>query len=168
MPETQSAVPVKRSTPAARLRDPFDLFDDFPREMARIWGQMLPFFPRPIFRPFGGIEAPGTWAPRVDAYDKNGSLIVKAELPGVSKDDVQVSLEGDDLVIQGERKAESEVKEEDYYRLERAHGSFHRRMSLPFSVEAGEVSAVFNNGILEIHIPRPKEAKPSTQKIKIS
>ena len=168
MADNETIVPVKESARRGALRDPFDLLDDFPREMARIWGQMWPLFPRPLLRPLGRVELAGSWVPRVDAYEKDGNLVVKAELPGVSKEDVAVSLEGDDLVIQGERKAEKEVREEDYYRIERTYGSFHRRLALPFEVKEAQVSAVFNDGILEIRIPKPQETKPSTHQIKIS
>jgi HSP20 family protein len=167
MAET-STVPVKKAERSLRARDPMDLFEDFQQEMARFWGQIGPIFPRPSFRPFGRVPDGTSWAPRVDAYDKNGRLVIKAELPGVKKEDVSVSFEDGDLIITGERKSESEVKEENYYRMERAFGSFHRRLPIPFDVKSEDVKASFVDGVLEVSVPRPKETKPTPQKIAVS
>jgi HSP20 family protein len=167
MAET-STVPVKKAERSLRARDPMDLFEDLQQEMSRFWGQMGPIFPRPSFRPFGRVPDATSWAPRVDAYDKNDRLVIKAELPGVKKEDVSVSLEDGDLIITGERKSESEVKEENYYRMERAFGSFHRRLPIPFDVKTEDVKASFADGVLEVSVPRPKEAKPTPQKIAVS
>jgi HSP20 family protein len=130
---TQDRVPTpaKAEERRLRLRDPFDLFEQVRDEMARLWGQrpLIPT-PTPMFR-----SAEGIWAPRIDVYEKNGQLLIKAELPGVKKEDVKIEMDEGDLVIRGERKAESEVKEEDYYRMERTYGSFHRRLPIPFEVK---------------------------------
>ena len=75
----------------------------------------------------------------MDIFEKDGALMVKAELPGVKKEEVTITLDDGDLVVRGERKAESEVKEEDYYRMERSYGSFYRRMPLPFEAKAEEI-----------------------------
>jgi HSP20 family protein len=163
----KATVPVKKGEVALRARDPLDLFEELQQELGRFWGQMGPVFPRPWFRPFGRIPDASTWAPRVDAFEKNGNLVIKAELPGVKKEDVAVTIEDGDLIVSGERKSESEVKEEDYYRMERTFGSFHRRLPIPFEVKADDVKASFTDGVLEVIVPKPKETKPAPQKIAV-
>jgi HSP20 family protein len=109
-----------------------------------------------------------TWAPRADVYEKDGDLMVKAELPGVKKEDIQVSMDDGDLVIKGERKVESEVKEENYYRMERTYGSFMRRLPMPEQAEADKIQAKYADGVLEVRIPKVAQAKPEPQTIKVS
>lgn len=164
-----TTLPVKRGERSVRIRDPFDFFEDIQQEMARFWGHTWPPFPRPLMRPLGRLaEFPSAWAPRLDAYERNGELIIKAELPGVDRKDITLSMEDGTVVIQGERKSESEVREEDYHRAERAYGSFHRRLALPFEVKPEEVKASFTDGVLEIHIPKPVQAEKQPHKIPVS
>jgi HSP20 family protein len=119
---------------------------------------------RPWRRP---VELPGTWAPRADVYEQNGNLVVKAELPGVDKNDVDVAVEGGDLVIRGERREEHEIKEEDYYRMERSVGSFYRRLPLPEGIKADQVAASFADGVLEVRVPKPATVETKATKIAI-
>ncbi|RLC93455.1 MAG: Hsp20/alpha crystallin family protein [Chloroflexi bacterium] len=100
------------------------------------------------------------WAPSVEMYEKEDAFIVRAELPGVNKDDVDISVTGDILTIKGERKAPQEVKSEEYHRCEVCYGPFSRSIPMPASVEAGKVEASYSNGILEIRLPKAKEAMP--------
>ena len=158
--------PVKVEDKRVTRREPLAIFDVMQDEMERWWGRMAPFGLRPLLRRDGGL--PEAWAPRMDVYEQNGNLMVKAELPGVQKPDVAIALEGDDLVIRGERKAESEVKEEDYYRMERSYGSFYRRLPLPFEAQADRIKATFADGVLEITIPKPATVPPTTQAIPVS
>jgi HSP20 family protein len=162
----KTTVPAKTTERRLRFFDPFDLFGDVREEMSRRWGQR-PLMPRPVLRPFAQL-AEGYWAPRMDVYEKNGQLTVKVELPGVNKEDVKVEIDQGDLVIDGERKTESEVKEGDYYRMERAYGSFHRRLPIPFDVKTEQIRAAYKDGVLEIQIPKPAAATPETKKITIS
>ena len=97
------------------------------------------------------------FTPRVDVLEKGGIPVVNAELPGVKQEDVQVELEDGDLVIRGETKAETEVKEESFYRMERSAGGFYRRLSLPFEVQPDQIQASMADGMLEVRIPRPTE-----------
>ncbi|MBI3971384.1 MAG: Hsp20/alpha crystallin family protein [Chloroflexi bacterium] len=124
--------------------------------MARFWSDVWPirFAGRewPLHRL---AQVPAAWAPRVDAYEKEGRLIVQAELPGMKKEDIQVALDQNDLIIKGEHKTESEVKAEDYYRCERSYGSFFRRMPLPFTAKAENIKAKYTDGVLQITIPKP-------------
>ncbi len=97
--------------------------------------------------------------PRLDVYEQDGYLVVKADVPGAKKEDVRVELDDGDLVIQGETRTENEVKEDQYYRMERRLGRFYRRVPLPFEVKAEDVQATMNDGVLEVRIPKPTEAK---------
>jgi HSP20 family protein len=139
--------------------------DEVEQQVARFWGATRPFAPGPFRRL---AESSFAWAPNVDIFDKDGSLVVKVDLPGVRKEDISVALEGDDLVIRGEREAEAAVKEEDYHRMERACGTFYRRLPLPFAARAEKIAASHADGVLEIHIPAPAEARPGRKEIKVA
>jgi HSP20 family protein len=163
--ETTSVAPAKTDRQTGRLREPFEMFEDFYREMERSW----PFFPR-VLRRARALHpmAANAWAPRVDAYEQNGVFVVKAELPGVKKGDIKLTMEDGDLVIQGERKSESEVREEDFYRVERSYGSFYRRLALPFEAKPENLKATYSDGVLELRIPRPAESKPESKRIPVA
>lgn len=172
--EQKAAVPVKsEGRPGAMTRwDPFELFDTLEDEMARFWRTPRRIGPWTLGWPMRRPGQPGQtlapWAPRIDVFEKNGNLVVKAEIPGVKKEDIQVTLEGNDLAIRGERKEESEVKEEDYYRCERSYGSFYRRLPLPFEARPGQINANFKDGVLEITIAKPATEQPKAQKIAVA
>jgi len=107
------------------------------------------------------------WTPSVEVYEKGDNFVVRAELPGMKKEELDISVLGDTLTIKGERKTESEVKEEDYYRCELCYGKFSRSIALPTAVEAGKVEASYENGILEITLPKAKEAKPKKIEVNV-
>jgi HSP20 family protein len=94
--------------------------------------------------------------------------VVEAELPGVQKEDTEVTLEQGDLVIRGERKAREESKEQHYYRMERSYGTFHRRIPLPFEVKPEQITANFKDGVLEVQVPKPPQEQPKPKPIAIS
>jgi HSP20 family protein len=102
----------------------------------------------------------GSWLPAVDVYENDQALVFKAELPGFSKDDVHVELKDNVLTLKGERKREVEVKEEQYHRMERSHGTFQRSFALPIGVEAEKAEATFKDGVLELTLPKAEVAKP--------
>ncbi len=102
----------------------------------------------------------GQWAPAIDVYDSKDNVVVKADLPGLTKEDINVSVQDDLLTISGEKKQESEVKEKDYLRTERYHGSFHRALRLPAQIDLSKVNANFKDGVLEITLGKKEEAKP--------
>jgi HSP20 family protein len=106
------------------------------------------------------------WAPAIDVFEKGDKLVVKAEVPGMKEDDIHVSVEGDMLTIRGEKKTESEVKEEDYYRSERSYGSFFRSVALPSTVDASKIEADYENGVLEVTLPKKPEVKPKKVAVK--
>ncbi len=101
-----------------------------------------------------------TWSPAVDIYETSDNLVIKAEIPGADKDDISVEIKDNSLYLKGERKLEKDVKEENYHRMERSYGSFHRVFSLPTTVDQEKIKANFKNGVLEITIPKEEKAKP--------
>jgi HSP20 family protein len=142
-----------------------------PKEIERWFEDFFeePFFtPRwrrlPSLRKFRELE---TVSPSVDMYDKKDEIVVKAEVPGIEKENINISVSNSTLTIKGETKKEEEVKEEDYYYAERSYGSFSRILSLPAKVQSDKIKASFKNGILEIHLPKAEEAKPKEVKIEV-
>lgn len=106
-------------------------------------------------------------SPSVDMYDEKEEIVVKAEVPGIEKENINISISDNMLTIKGETKKEEEVKEEDYYYAERSTGSFSRILSLPTKVQADKIKASFKDGILEIRLPKSEEAKPKEIKIDV-
>jgi HSP20 family protein len=102
----------------------------------------------------------GMWAPSVDIYENDDAFVLKAELPGFTKDDVQIELHNNRLTLRGERKQETEAKEEQYHRRERAYGRFERSFMLPTMIDADKVTANFKNGVIELRLPKSEAAKP--------
>ncbi len=107
------------------------------------------------------------WSPAIEVKEKDGKLLVTAELPGVKKEDVKVHIEGDTLVVEGERKEEKEEKREGYYHTERFYGNFYRAIPLPEGAKVDLTAANFKDGVLEITIPIP-EAKTKGKEIPIT
>jgi HSP20 family protein len=101
-----------------------------------------------------------TWNPAVDVYEESDRFVIKAELPGLDRKDIEVDLNDRVLTLKGERSFENEVKEDGYYRKERAFGKFHRAFTLPANLNADEIKAEFKDGLLTINIPKPEEEKP--------
>src|SRR5262245_26793965 len=102
----------------------------------------------------------GAWAPPVDIYETDNALVMKAELPGFSKDDINIEMKDNTLVIRGERKREDEVKEGNYHRMERVYGAFQRSFLLPTTVDQEKVKASYKDGILELRLPKVQAAQP--------
>ncbi|MCX7724241.1 MAG: Hsp20/alpha crystallin family protein [Thermodesulfovibrio sp.] len=105
--------------------------------------------------------------PAVDIYEEEDDLVVKAELPGINKEDIEVKITDDYITIAGEKKKEEKVQRKDYYRYERSYGSFSRTFRLPVEVQTDKAKAKFENGVLEIRIPKTEEAKKKEIKLKI-
>ncbi|HEY3061954.1 MAG TPA: Hsp20/alpha crystallin family protein, partial [Chloroflexota bacterium] len=106
-------------------------------------------------------------APRTDIYEKDGTLVIKSELPGLKKEDVHVEIVGTDLVISGETKTDTEVKDTHYYRTERSFGSFYRRLPLPAGTAMEQITASLAEGVLELVIPKQAEPKLEATKIEV-
>ena len=109
----------------------------------------------------------GSWIPPVDIYEHEGSLVLKAELPGIDPKDVDVKVENNVLTLQGERKFDSEVKREQYHRVERAYGRFTRSFTLPNVVDTANIKAEFKDGLLRVVMPKREEAKPKQISISV-
>ena len=120
---------------------------------------------RKPFESMGLFE--GDWTPPIDVLEDESKIVVNVELPGMSHEDVDLSILGETLTIKGEKKKEEEKKEKDYHRFERAYGSFQRSITLPNSVAPDKAKASFENGILEIEMPKKEEAKPKRIKVEI-
>ncbi|HAL62313.1 MAG TPA: molecular chaperone [Chloroflexi bacterium] len=141
-----------------RRREPFPELEE---EMERLFEEW-PF--RPWTRRALVVRE---WAPRVDMFDRADKVIVKAELPGVKKEDIDISITGGVLTIKGERRAEEEIKDEDYYCCERFRGTFYRAIQLPTDVETEKIEANYADGILEITLPKVPEVKPKKIEVKV-
>jgi HSP20 family protein len=102
----------------------------------------------------------GAWSPPVDIYETSDALVMKAELPGFSKDDIQIELKENTLVMRGERKREDEVQEGSFHRTERVYGAFQRSFLLPTTVDQGKVQASYKDGVLELRLPKVEAAQP--------
>lgn len=106
------------------------------------------------------------WLPAVDIRETDEALIFTAELPGLKKEDVQITLENNVLTLSGERKFEKEVKEENFHRLERSYGQFSRSFTLPANVRAEKAEAKFADGLLTVSVPKAEESKPRKVEIR--
>ena len=107
------------------------------------------------------------WSPRIEVLEEGGQLVINAELPGLTKDDVKVEVSDDLLTIQGERKQEKEEKREGFYHSERHYGSFCREIPLPEGVDTSQASVTFKDGLLKVTIPSPSSAKPRGRLLEI-
>ena len=115
----------------------------------------------PFFQSDGEDELRmGSWYPAVDMFDNGDKIVIKAELPGMDKKDISVDIEDRVLTLSGERNYDNEVKEENYYRRERASGIFKRAFNLPADVNSDKIKADFKDGVLKVEIPKPEEKKP--------
>jgi HSP20 family protein len=107
------------------------------------------------------------WAPAVDIYETEHELVVKADLPDMNPQDLDIRVENNILTIRGERKFENKISEDNYLRVERAYGSFSRSFSLASSVKSDAIKADYQNGVLTLSIPKREEAKPKQIKVNV-
>ena len=110
----------------------------------------------------------GDWSPQVEMFERNGELVLRADLPGLSKDDVRVELADNAVTIKGERRDEREEKREGFYSSERSYGKFYRRLPLPQGVNTEDARASFRDGVLEVTMPAPKAEAKTPRKLEIS
>lgn len=138
------------------------------REVATLQGEMnrlfSSFFDTPGSGGNGGSQM-RRWVPAMDLVETGDAFVLKADLPGMSEDDVNIEIEKSVLTISGERKTEHEDREAGYYRVERAAGYFARSLTLPDGVDAEQVKAAFEDGVLTVRIPKPEETKPTRVRI---
>lgn len=145
---------------ALETTSPFSFVRRFAEDMDRLFDEFNGYrFPNLFSReilPFRNEFQNAAWAPQIEVRRHNGDLTVRADLPGMTKDDVKVELTDEALTISGERKEEKEEKHEGYYRSERSYGTFYRQIPLPQGVDADKATATFTNGVLEVTIQVPK------------
>ena len=137
------------------LREIEDFFDRYTRALA---------FP---FARGSEIIGNGGWAPRVDVSENDAAFVIKAEIPGVAKDDVKVTLENGVLTLQGERHQEREQKGWRFHRVERSYGHFMRSFSLPANVDEGHLKATFHDGLLEVDLPKLEKTHVQTVQVPV-
>jgi HSP20 family protein len=141
--------------------EPFRELSGFQDEMNHLFED---FFGRvPARRMF----SEGFWAPLMDIEETKDEILVKAELPGMRKEEVKIQINNDVLSITGERKREEETREKTYHRIERAYGKFQRMIRLPTEVDANNVKATYENGVLTIRLPKSEQAKPKEIAIEV-
>lgn len=142
--------------------DPFDEFRRMQYKMNRMFDELPEYF-EPT-----DLPAPQDMAqvPYVDVIDRNGEVIVTADLPGVDKNDIQINIRGNMLEISAEKKMTNELSEEGYLRRERGHNRFYRAIRLPTTVDESKAHASFNNGVLEINLPKIEKQHGSNIPIK--
>ena len=139
------------------LVDPFRRMDEL---MRRAWNDF----------PFGGLDEKefGTeWVPSVDISETEKEITVKAEIPGIDKKDIEISLEENHLVIKGEKRGETEETGKHFHRVERCYGSFYRSLQLPATVEKDKIDATYKNGVLTVVLPKSEEAKEKITHVKV-
>jgi len=110
----------------------------------------------------------GSWAPAVDIYEKDGNIVLKAELPGIDAKSVDIHVENNVLTLRGERKFEEEVKKDNFHRVERAYGTFTRSFTLPTVVDTGKIKAAFKDGVLKLTLPKREESKPKQIQVEVA
>ena len=121
------------------------------------------------FRDFGFTSGSPTWVPPVDIFQTGDhELVLKAELPDMTREDIDITVENFVLTIKGEKKLSSELKEEQFHHVERRYGAFSRSFSLPRTVDGSKVSAEYRNGVLTVRLPLREEAKPRQIKVEVA
>jgi HSP20 family protein len=153
---THTAETTSRHERQRRAMRPFDAML---ADMDRFFPDPSAWFPiARLRRGLGAVQMP-----RVDVVEKDKTLVVTAELPGVKKEDVHVEMDDGTLIIRGETRSEHEDKDRDYVRMERTYGSFYRRLPLGFNGERSQISATLKDGVLEVRIPEPSESKDKNE-----
>jgi HSP20 family protein len=168
MSEATKKVMIKKPE-AVVSRTPFERMSRLEQDMERVFHE---FWRRPFLSFW---EQEHSWptrmlslqVPAIDVYEEKDEVVVKAEVPGLSKEDLDVTLTESTLILKGEKKKEEEIKEKNFYRSERSSGSFARSIELPSEVKTDQAKATFNNGILEIRLPKTEEAKKKVTTVKI-
>jgi HSP20 family protein len=150
---------------------PFHMFDRFAEEMDRVFDDfgfgrrwMRPHFSYNWLRPGREEE----WMPKLDMFQRNNELVVRTDLPGLTKDDVKVEVTEDKITIQGERKKEFKEEKEGVYRTERSYGSFYREVALPEGAMTDQAKATFKDGVLEIAMPAPPDSVKKARRLDIA
>jgi HSP20 family protein len=171
-------IPVKRKEKETEAREitPWRPLSAIAREMSRAEREMERMFEDFLGRPWPGLSWPrrlrlwedlATRGPAIEVYEEKDDVVVKAELPGMRKEDLEVNISDNFLTIKGEKKKEEEVEEKGYYYSERSYGSFTRTVEIPKDIQPDKVRASFKDGVLEVRLPKTEEAKRKEVKIKV-
>jgi HSP20 family protein len=141
--------------------DPFHEFANLQGRMNRLFGD--------VYLRDEDVTQRGNWAPPVDIYETEGhDLIIKAELPDMTREDIEVTVENNTLTLRGTKKLPTDVKEEQFRRIERSYGTFSRSFTLPNTVDSSKVGAEYRNGVLTVKLPFREEAKPRTINVEVA
>lgn len=144
-----------------RYREPFQELERMRRDMDRLWDSF--FDDRPMVRRGDWSE----WLPSLDLSETKNEFVVKAEVPGMTPKDIDISLAQGVLTIRGEKKQEKEEKEENYHFVERSYGSFSRSIRVPGEVQSDKIKAAYKDGILRVTLPKTEDTKKKEVKIKV-
>lgn len=139
------------------------------QDLITLQDRMNQIFEQTLARSRGDREGvvASAWSPPVDIYETAESLVLRAELPGLSKEDIDIQVRDNRLTLKGERRHEKEVKQENYLRVERAYGTFQRTFALPTDIQPDKIRATFKDGVLEVSIPKAEAAKPKHIKVEV-
>jgi len=139
------------------------------RDMAALQDRVNRIFADAYRRDNDDLTARGAWIPPVDIYESdNHELVLRAELPDVPREDIALRVENNTLTISGERKMDTEIKEQQYHRIERAYGTFSRAFTLPPTVDTSAIAAEYKNGVLTVRLPLREEAKPKQIQVQVN
>jgi len=152
---------LMKSEPA-RAISPFDEMERWFEDIFRRPFSFVGPWGRPRMR-MSEVEV----SPTVDVFEEGDDVVVKAELPGIKKEDIDVNLTGDTVTISGEKKKEDKVEKKGYYRMERSYGSFSRSLRMPAEVQSDKAKAKFKDGVLEIRVPKTEESRKKEKKITV-
>jgi HSP20 family protein len=144
---------------------PFGDVSRWEQDMERFFENFLGAKVRPMDERWWSARSSGI--PAVDLYEENGDIVAKADLPGLTREDVQINITDHLLTIKGEKKQQEEEREKDYYRSERLYGAFARTLPLPTEINPQKVRATFKNGVLEVRLPKSDEAKKKEIKVRV-
>ena len=141
--------------------DPFREFTTLQDRMNRLFGD--------VYLRDEDVTSRGNWVPPVDIYETEGhDLVIKAELPDMTREDIEVTVENNTLTLRGTKKLPTDVKEEQFRRVERSYGTFSRSFTLPTTVDSSKVGAEYRNGVLTVKLPFREEAKPRTINVEVA
>jgi HSP20 family protein len=157
--KSKEVAKVEPAKPLSPFEEMERRFEEFFRRPFSLLGPS--WFPRPR------MLAMEELSPTVDIFEDGNDVVVKAELPGIKKEDIDVKLTDNTITISGEKKKEEKVEKKNYYRMESSYGSFTRAFSLPAEVQTDKAKAQYNDGILEIRVPKTEEAKQKEKKVMI-
>ncbi len=117
--------------------------------------------------PFEPEQAGVTWTPAVDLHETEDAYTLEADLPGLTRDDIQISITEDVVTLRGTRNQRSEENKEGFHRVERVYGTFQRSFRIPGGIDAGKVEAIFDSGVLKVTLPKPEERRPRQIEVKV-